>query len=347
MLLSLDSSQFNIAGVSETKQYSLVFAKEASAALVEAASPGPCIRVTSRAEFISAVIKHHPAVAFVDLDLLPQVEGVAPRVAVAGLFEDTRANAVRTLVAFPWLSHLVASAMLGTPQARAHIEALLERIEAGPPLSPVGPGGTGRVALLGSSTRREARFERMREFMSVRGVPTRSIAACSDIAEELVTNALYDAPVEAGYFKGPVERTTSIELPPEHACEISYGLEGSTAFVRVRDPFGALKRPRLLGVLKRCTSAGVLMDESRGGAGLGLWRIFSTASTVDITVIPGSLTDILARVDTKRGRSVGKQLLAVHLFFPEEHPLEGVHGRFAADHDHDLMDDSFTAMFVA
>lgn len=347
MLLSLDSSQFNIAGVSVTKQYSLVFAKEASAALVEAASPGPCIRVASRAELISAVREHHPAVAFVDLDLLPQLEGMAPRIAVVGILEDTRVNAVRTLVAHPWLSHLVASALLASPQARDHIVALLERLESGPPQYPVGPGGTGRVALLGSSTRREARFERMREFMSARGVPMRAITSCSDIAEELVTNALYDAPVEAGYFTAPVERTTCIELPPEHACEISYGMEESTAFVRVRDPFGALKRPRLLNVLKRCTSAGVLLDESRGGAGLGLWRIFSTASTVDITVIPGSLTDILARVDMKRGRSVGKQLLAVHLFFPSEHAADGAHGRFAADHDHDLMDDSFTAMHVA
>jgi hypothetical protein len=347
VLLSLVSSQFNIAGVSETKQYSLVFAKEASATLILAACPGPCVRVTSRAEFMQAVIRHHPAVAFVDLDLLPQVEGVAPRVAIVGIFEDTRANAVRTLIAYPWLSHLIASALLPTPEARVHIEALFERLEDGPPQYPVGPGGVGRVALLGSSVRREARFERMREFMAARGVPTRSIASCSDIAEELVTNALYDAPVEAGYFKSAVERTTGIELPPEHACEISYGMEGTIAFIRVRDPFGALKRSRLLGVLKRCTSSGVLLDESRGGAGLGLWRVFSTATTVDITVIPGNLTDILARVETRRGRSIGKQLLAAHLFFPDEQAYKGAHGRFAADHDHDLMDDSFTAMFVA
>ncbi|HWO21028.1 MAG TPA: hypothetical protein VNO30_19810 [Kofleriaceae bacterium] len=333
--------------MSETKQYSLVFAKEASAELIRASCPGPCVRVTTRAEYMQAVIRYHPAVAFVDLDLLPQVDGVAPRIVIVGIFEDTRANAVRTLVAYPWLSHLIASALLPTPEAGAHLAALFERLADGPPQYPVGPGGVGRVALLGSSTRREARFERMREFMAARGVPMRAVMSCSDIAEELVTNALYDAPVEAGYFPSAVERTSGIELPPEHACEISYGMEDSTAFVRVRDPFGALKRARLLNVLKRCTSSGVALDESRGGAGLGLWRIFSTATTVDITVIPGNLTDILARVDLKRGRSVGKQLLAVHLFFPAEHAHDGTHGRFAADHDHDLMDDSFTAMFVA
>src|SRR5262249_5765420 len=150
------------------------------------------------------------------------------------------------------------------------------------------------------------------------GVSARTIASSSDVAEELVTNALYDAPVEAGYFKRAVQRTEDVQLPPEHACEISYGLEHDSVFVRVRDPFGALTRCRLLGVLNRCQATGISLDESRGGAGLGLWRIFATASTIAITVIPGLLTDILVRIETRRRRSATKQLLAAHLFFPEE-----------------------------
>jgi hypothetical protein len=225
---------------------------------------------------------------------------------------------------------------------------LLERLESGPANHVLGgPSGIGRTALLGSSSRREARFERMREFFAAQGISTRTISSINDIAEELVTNALYDAPVEAGYFKAAVLRTEEIELPPEHACEISYGLEQESVFIRVRDPFGALTRARLLNVLNRCTAAGVSLDESRGGAGLGLWRIFSTASTISLTVIPGALTDIHVRIEARKRRSVGKQLLAIHLFFPEEHEAEGAHGRFAADHDHDLMDESFTALCVA
>ena len=325
----------------------MVFAKEASAALLVAALPGPHVRVSSRAELIATIATRAPAVVFVDFDLLPQIAGATTNVTIVGIIDEPLAGAVRAFNSFPWLSHLVTSTMLSNPLAGSHIATFLERLQFGPEQYVLGANGVGRVALLVSSARREARFERMREFFSSHRVPARTIASINDVAEELVTNALYDGPVEAGYFKTPVPRSENVELPPEHACEISYGIEQGSVFVRIRDPFGALTRNRLLGVLNRCNTTGVPLDESRGGAGLGLWRVFSAASTIAITVIPGRLTDILVRLETKKRRSGGKQLCAIHMFFPEEHSLDGAQGRFAADHDSDLMDDSFTALFVA
>jgi hypothetical protein len=188
----------------------------------------------------------------------------------------------------------------------------------------------------------------MREFFAQQGLTARTVLQISDVAEELVTNALYDAPMESGFYPGAVSRTESIELEPQHACEISYGIEASGVFVRVRDPFGAFMRPRLLDVLNRCnTDDGVALDESRGGAGLGLWRVFSAASALAITVIPGRLTDMLVRIETHKGKLAKSSLQAVHLFFPEIPSLDGTNGRFAAEHDYDLMDDSFTAIAVA
>lgn len=282
--------------------------------------------------------------AFVDAELLPQLDGEALCVPIVGIMDEALAGAVRLLDAFPWLSHVVAVSMLSSPLARAHLSMLLDRLEEGPEQRILGDAGIGRVALLASSSHRETRFERMREFFAKQRLSSRAITSLNDLAEELVTNALYDAPVEAGYFATPVPRTVDVDLPPERACEISYGVENSTMFVRVRDPFGALTRPRLLGVLNRCNAAdGVVLDETRGGAGLGLWRIFSAASSIAITVIPGRLTDILVRIETKKGRPI-KQLLAIHTFFVVEEDawIDGAQGRFAADHDYDLMDDSFT-----
>jgi hypothetical protein len=152
-------------------------------------------------------------------------------------------------------------------------------------------------------------------------------------------NALYDAPVESGYFKQAVSRTEDVEMPPDHACEISYGIERGNAFVRVRDPFGALQRHRLLEVLNRCNRGTVSLDESRGGAGLGLWRVFTTASTVAVTVIPGRITDILVGIVTKNGR-ITPGLLAAHMFFAAD-PATSL-DTMAADDDHDLFDQSIT-----
>jgi hypothetical protein len=333
--------------VGETKQYSLVLAREASAALICAASPGPCIRVSSSADLAAAARTHTSSIVFADFDLLPLVACAAPAAPIVGIIDEGRSEPIRSLISAPWLSHLVTGTMLAAPGARSHLEALHDRIEFGPTQHAIGATGVGRAALLGNSARREARFERMREFFATQGISERMIASSSDVAEELVTNALYDAPVEAGYFQHPIQRTEDVKLPPEHACEISYGVEHGSVFIRVRDPFGALTRTRLLGVLNRCQATSISLDESRGGAGLGLWRIFSTASSIAITVIPGSLTDIMVRIETRRRRAGGKALHAVHLFFPDEQAMDGAQGRFAADHDHDLMDDSFTAMYVA
>lgn len=330
--------------MTQAGSYSLVFASESNAAALAEAMPGACTCVTSRAELIAAIAKRRPAIAFVDLDLIPQIEGDRAGVPVVGIIEDTLAHGLEALNTFPWLSHVLSTTMLSTPILASHITTLQNLLALGPEQSVLGPDGVGRVALLTSSNRRESRFERMREFFAQHGISPRTITQLNDIAEELVTNALYDAPVEAGYFKAPVPRTQEVEMPPEHACEVSYGVERGSVFVRIRDPFGAFTRARLMGVLNRCNSNGVVLDESRGGAGLGLWRVFSAASSIGIAVLSGRLTDIVVRIETKQGRSIRKQLLALHLFFPDALALDGAQGRFAADHDHDLMDDSFTAI---
>jgi hypothetical protein len=152
-------------------------------------------------------------------------------------------------------------------------------------------------------------------------------------------NALYNAPTEAGYFKAPVSRMEDVTLPLDRACEVSYGIEAGTAFVRLRDTFGALRHDRLLEVLARCNTNEVTLDESRGGAGLGMWRVFSAATTVAITVIPGRLTDILIRMAPKQ-RKTARQLLAVDLFFlPDSQNVADAH---ALDQDSGLFEHSIT-----
>jgi hypothetical protein len=325
----------------------IVFAREAFAGPLRDLLQGTQVRVNSRAELTEALARHAPVAVFVDCGLLPQLDGLALDLPVIGIADDhTLAAMVATLAANPGLAHLVTANLLASPLAASHFTKLLGRFGDRRDSRTPAATATGRAALLSSSSRREARLDRMREFFASQQVPDRTIEAIVDTAEELVTNALFDAPSEAGYFKQPVSRTEEVELPPEHACEISYGVEDGSVFVRMRDPFGALTRARLLGVLQRCSASGVALDESRGGAGLGLWRVFSAASTIEISVIPSRVTEIVVRLDTRKAKkSRGKDARAVHLYFPTEHTADGAQGRFAADHDHDLLDDSFTALY--
>lgn len=334
--------------ITEASQYSVVFASEAHAALLSGALPRPCVCVTSAAALVRETAKQG-AIAFVDCDLLDQLDGAAFHVPIVGILREAAGEvlprAVRLLDTFPKLSHCVTASMLSTPLARSHLSMVVERLASGREQMMLGEAGIGRVAMLASASRREERFDRMRDFFSKQGLSTRTILTVTDVVEELVTNALYDAPVEAGFFKKAVPRTEDVDLPPERACEISYGIEAGNIFLRIRDTFGALTRARLLSVLNRCSTDAVALDESRGGAGLGMWRVLSAASTISITVVPGRLTEILVRIATKQGRIVAKQLLAVHLYFaPTTH---GLATGFADDDDLGMMDQSITLVLVA
>ena len=352
------------------KRYSVVFAGEAQAALVRAASPQPCVCVRDRDEFIAETAKRG-VVAFVDAELLAkidrevsevyrerehdgayaelvyQVSREITSVPVVAIVDappaETLPRVVQLFTRYPWLSHVVSRTLLASSIARGHLTTLIDRLASDPAHGQIGSAGVGRVARLARASRREARFERIHEFFARQGLPPRAIAAFGEIAEELVMNALYDAPLEAGYFKAAVPRTEDVELPQEHACEISYGTDDGNAFVRVRDTFGALSRDRLLEVLRRCQTRNVDLDTSRGGAGLGLWRVFSSATTVSITVIPGRLTDILVGIAT-RDRKLGRQLQAVDLQFAPE-----ANGSCDAlrDDQHGELDRSITLVQVA
>jgi hypothetical protein len=96
-----------------------------------------------------------------------------------------------------------------------------------------------------------------------------------------------------------------------------YGCREDLAIVRVRDPFGSLSRRRLVEVLSRCARSGmeVEVDETMGGAGLGMWRIFSGASFVAIVVVKNRHTEILVGV-AKRA-AAGPRPFAFHLFFSD------------------------------
>jgi hypothetical protein len=286
--------------------------------------------------------------AFVDFELLAGIDPNRVHAPIVAVLDQRPANVVAATVnalrQYPWLSHVVTARMLAAPQARAQLAQLLDRVAFGVPRTLLGPSGRGRVALLAQASHREPRRERIQEFFAKHGLSQRALASIGEVCEELVMNALYDAPLEAGYFTKAVPRTEDVALPSERACEISYGIDQGDAFVRVRDTFGALSRQRLVEVLHRCNSRSVGFDESRGGAGLGLWRVLTSASSIAITVVPGTMTDIVVGLRTHQGK-LGKELVSTNLFFAP--PAESEFDSLIPDDGGDYLDQSITLVGVA
>lgn len=218
----------------------------------------------------------------------------------------------------PWLANCVSTASLEHPFAPQHLDNVMRTMTSSEPprlLDWLGATVQGRRVRLTHASKRVERLEKMTEFFEAANVGVRTIELLRDAAEELLTNAFYDAPVAAGASE-PISRTQDVALPDDCACDLAYGAREDLAIVRVRDPFGSLPRHRLVEVLARCARPDmqVQVDESMGGAGLGLWRIFSGASFVAISVIRDRHTEFLVGVAK---RAPGPRPYAFHLFFRE------------------------------
>jgi hypothetical protein len=273
--------------------------------------------VTSPQEF--AKIDEPSAITFVDRTTLSAPVLESTRGPIVAICEEPLQTAIAWMQQFPWLQHVVSASMLQTTIAREHFKNLLETLPDTRALnlkSWLGPETQGRRVRLTQASKRVARLERMMEFFQAYDVAPRSCDYLRDIAEELLTNAFYNAPVAAGAVPQPISRTQDVVLPPEHGCELAYGCGDQLAIVRLRDPFGSLSRRRLVEVLVRCAAknGGVEVDGSMGGAGLGLWRVFANAAFVAISVSKGRHTEILVGVP-KQPQLRRLKPFGVHLFF--------------------------------
>jgi hypothetical protein len=287
--------------------------------------------VSSVGEFFDAR-RDAKTVSFVDNSTIAELDHAASKL---GISTDQRAPpgsviaicdeplkvAIGWLPVHPWLSHVVSAALLQHPMAAEHLRNVMATlVKGGQPrlLDWLGPAVTARRVRLAHASRRAERLERMGVFFDSRGVGARTIELLRDAAEELLTNAFYDAPVAAGALKKPISRTQDVSLPDDSACDMVYGCREDLAIVRVRDPFGSLSRARLVEVLTRCarTDMGVEVDETMGGAGLGLWRIFSAASFVAIAVVNNRHTEFLVGIGKRI--STKPRPFAFHLFFKEQ-----------------------------
>lgn len=273
--------------------------------------------VSSALEFFNAP-RDTGTISFVDKPALESLE-TSPSGPVVVICDEPLHVAISSLTSYPWVSHVLSAAMLRHPMARDHLRNVITTLMQSrqPRLADwLGDKVTGRRIRLAQASKRTERLERMGEFLTAKGVESRTVDLLRDAAEELLTNAFYDAPVAAGAVDQPLLRTQDVSLPETNACDMVYGCSDDLAIVRVRDPFGSLSRPRLVAALTRCArSHAEIQTQAAQGAGVGLWRIFSVASFVAISVVNNRQTEVL--VGVARGNRAGARPYAFHLFFKE------------------------------
>ena len=124
-------------------------------------------------------------------------------------------------------------------------------------------------------------------------------SAIGQVCEELLMNALYDAPVDAAGKQifaevDPHDRTKSKSPRP---VSIRYAATEDGFAIAVRDRFGRLAKNTILSYIEKCIHSPNQIDRKTYGAGLGLYLVANAAATYVVNVAYGIATEVVCTFD--------------------------------------------------
>jgi hypothetical protein len=163
------------------------------------------------------------------------------------------------------------------------------------------------------------------------GAPPRTAERLAEVSHELLMNAMYDAPVDgSGRPRYAQDRKAGIALEDQEIPTFRLASDGMTLALQVVDTFGRLKRTQVLKSITRGLSAsadalgsgagggapvGDVLDTSHGGAGLGLFRIYSASASTVFEVEAGRYTMVTAFFDLNiNPREARTMPVSLHFF---------------------------------
>jgi CRP-like cAMP-binding protein len=165
------------------------------------------------------------------------------------------------------------------------------------------------------STERASLREQMLEHFKSLGIRSALLDRVQVATEEMLMNAIYDAPVDmqGKALFNHLPRTVEIRLHDNQQAQFRYGCDGNLLAVSVQDPFGSLTREVIIKYLESCygNRAGSL-NEAKGGAGRGLHQILESCDWTVFNIKPGEKTEVIGLFDLDQKRDGPPQF---HYFF--------------------------------
>lgn len=152
--------------------------------------------------------------------------------------------------------------------------------------------------------------------------------AIGSVCEELLMNALYDAPVDdfGNQVFAEVEPHARTKTRSPKPVSIRYAATDTQFAVAVRDRFGRLAKNTILAYINKCLASPAQIDRKTYGAGLGLYLVANAAASYVVNVAYGIATEVVCTFD--RSSKVPLRLVGVFI-----HPGQGenVHEGAPAD----------------
>jgi CRP-like cAMP-binding protein len=150
--------------------------------------------------------------------------------------------------------------------------------------------------MVAKSSQREVLREDIFSYFKKMGVRTSVLDRVNTVAEEMLMNAVYDAPVDSQgkSLFNHMSRKEEINLDTHQQSQLTFASDGVLLAVGVRDPFGGLTKDIVVNYLLSCYggSAGSL-NTGKGGAGRGLHQIIENADLTVFNVKKGVRTEVI------------------------------------------------------
>lgn len=160
-----------------------------------------------------------------------------------------------------------------------------------------------RLSLTSSAEKADV-IDRIHDHATELGIARRLRGAIRSVADEFLSNALYNAPVDAlGVPRfASLPRTEPVRLDPGERIEVAFCCDGRRFGLSTTDPFGSLTADRIQQSLARAFRGGAdQIRQTPGGAGLGFYQILDALSHFVVNISPGVQTEMIGMLEVSGG----------------------------------------------
>ena len=139
-------------------------------------------------------------------------------------------------------------------------------------------------------------IDQLSEAVRSRGQSARIASMAMLVADELISNAVHNAPVDAEgvHYRKESARDVELELDERHQVGLRWGCDARYLAIEVTDWFGTLDQHAILNALARSD-----VRQAGGGAGMGLALTYRSCDQLIFNLAPGTRTEIIALIDVR------------------------------------------------